>query len=104
MLIQRIERLYRLRLVYGLHLALFGLIMVCIGFAVPAQNALLLLLLWLPALVAHTGAQSLFELRERCAVYIPVPAHAFNYQALPVEVYDEQGNVISAERDNLLPG
>jgi hypothetical protein len=103
-LVQRIERLYRLRLVYGLHLALFGMVMVFVAFSIPTQNAVLLLLLWLPAMVAHTGIHSLVELRERCFSYAPAPAQTFNYQAFPVDVYDEQGNLVSGKHDHLLPG
>jgi hypothetical protein len=106
-LVQRIERLYRLRLVYSLHLALFGTMLVGVTFADPAhwQNAFLLLIIWLPALMAHTAAHSVIELRERCVAYAPAPAPAFNYQALPVDVYDEQGNLVSGgDKIDLLPG
>jgi hypothetical protein len=102
-LIQRIERVYRLRLVYSLHLALFGLILVGVALVDSAywQNAFLMALLWLPVIVGHTAAQSFIELRERCVSYAPAPIQPFNYQALPVDVYDEQGNIIDGDRNGV---
>lgn len=114
-LVRRIERIYRLRLLYGLHLTVFGMAALVVALAGAAywHDGLLALILWLPTLVAHTAAQSLVELRQRCVVYEPAPVQAFNYQALPVDVYDEHGNVVGVagsersthgERDFLLPG
>lgn len=95
---KRIERLYRLRLIYGLHLALYGMILVLGVLAVNPvnwHNAALILTLWLPILLAHTAAQSLYELRERCAVYVPVPVERLKRFNTPVDLYDEHGRPIS---------
>ena len=59
--------------------------------------------LGLPLLLAHTTAQTVLELRQRCApAYQPVPIQPSNRFALPVILYDEQGNPISGdERMNM---
>ncbi len=101
-LIQRIERLYRLRLLYAAHLALYGMTLACY-ILTPAQPTLLLLLIWLPLVVAHTAAQTVLELRERCTVYQPIPALALSRPTPPVVIYDEDGRRVG-EGDPLLPG
>jgi hypothetical protein len=107
--IKRIERLYRLRLFYGVHLAVFGmaLILCALNTTVPYRlnSAALVLMVWLPVLLLHTAAQSYYELRERCAAYEPVPAPVFNRAMLPVDIYDEDGKLVSGgePRIDLLP-
>lgn len=107
MLVKRIERTYRLRLLYALHLALYGALLIVSGLAAvqspQGQTALLLAILWLPTIAAHTAAQSLVEIRQRCVTYAPARIQPFNYRALPVDIYDEQGNCVGGP-DNLLPG
>ena len=106
MLVKRIERTYRLRLFYALHLALYGVLLIVSGLAAVQsphdQTALLFVILWLPTIAAHTAAQSLVELRQRCVAYAPARVQPFNYRALPVDIYDEQGKRIGGQ-DNLLP-
>ena len=99
-LVKRIERIYRWRRIYALHLALYGALLVLGVIATDPSHwheTALLLMLWLPMLMLHTAAQSLYELRERCAQPVPIPR--FN---VPVEVYDEDGKPIQS--DKRLPG
>lgn len=97
--IQRIVRIYRLRLLYGVHLALFGLVMVlcALNASAPAQltNVTLVLMTWLPVLLLHTAVQTYNELRERFTPFEQVPAPAFSRVMLPVDLYDEDGNLIN---------
>ncbi|MFN8449625.1 MAG: hypothetical protein U0521_13830 [Anaerolineae bacterium] len=62
MLVKQIERTYRLRLLYALHLALYGVLLIVSGLAAVQspheQTALLFVILWLPTIAAHTAAQS----------------------------------------------
>ncbi len=110
-MIKRIERIYRLRLLYALHLTLYGTLMVLGVLTIDPtqwQTMMLVGMLWLPLLLAHTTAQTVLELRQRCApAYQPVPAQPFNRYALPVILYDEQGKPIvgddSMTKMNYLP-
>lgn len=109
-IVKRINHLNRLRLFYAAHLALYGGMLACYALVValaPAywQLAFGVLLLWLPLVLCHTLVQTVFEARERCTVYQLVPAESFNRMPmLPVDLYDEQGNVLgSGEKFTLLP-
>ena len=65
--IKRIERIYRLRLFYALHLTLYGTLMVLGVLTVdPARWQMMMFvgLAWLPLLLAHTTAQTVLELRS----------------------------------------
>lgn len=108
MLIKRIEHVHRLRLLYALHLALYGILLIVCGLAAVSSagwnNALLIVILWLPTIAAHTAAQSLVETRERCLAYAPIPRQTFDYRALPVQIYDEQGRPVTNDQIDLLPG
>ncbi len=108
--IKRIERIFRLRLFYGLHLALFSLVLALCALSsadpLHLQNAALALMTWLPVLLLHTVVQAYYEVRARCAPFEPVPAPSFSRAMLPVDVYDEDGNLVSASEnriDFLLP-
>jgi hypothetical protein len=107
--IERIEQLQRLRLLYGAHLALYGIGLVFCALSASATDrwldAALMVMIWLPVVLLHTALQSLLELRERRAVCAPAPVRAFNYNAMTVQIYDEDGNpVASAEpKISLLP-
>lgn len=102
LLVKRIERIHRLRLLYIFHLALYGVLLVLCGLAAVGSpgwnNALLIVILWLPTVAAHTAAQSLVEMRERFVAYAPAPIQPFNYQSLPVDIYDEDGNRVNDVR------
>lgn len=107
--IQRIVRISRLRLLYGGHLALFGLALVvgALGSTDPTRlaSAALLLMTWLPVLLLHTAVQAYYELRERCVLLEPEPALPFERALLPVAIYDEDGKLVSVtSSDPLLPG
>jgi hypothetical protein len=104
-MIQRIEQISRLRLFYGAHLALYGvgLIACAMSAAQGWQGAALMVMVWLPIILLHTALQSLVELRERRAAYVPVPVQVFNFRAMPVQVYDENGNPVSGEPKLNLP-
>ena len=109
MLVKHIDRIHRLRLLYAFHLALYGALLIVCGLAAVGSpgwnNALLIVILWLPTIAAHTAAQSLVETRERCRLaYAPVPRQPFNYRALPVQIYDEQGRLVTDDKIDLLPG
>jgi hypothetical protein len=95
-MIQRIEQLYRLRLLYGVHLALYGVLLIVCAFSAAdgSQSAALMVMIWLPLILLHTALQSLLELRERRIAYAPVPARVFNYGVMPVQIYDEDGNPV----------
>ena len=70
------------------------------------QMMMFVALAWLPVLLAHTTAQTVLELRQRCApAYQPVPLQPLNRFTLPVVLYDEQGNPIAGGEDrmNYLP-
>ena len=99
-LVKRIERLYRLRFIYGLHLTLYGFALALSAFTVSTTFHWQLLVVWFTLLLAHTAAHSLYEKRERCLVYAPVPTQIFKHTMLPVDLYDEQGNRIPNEREN----
>lgn len=107
LVIERIEQLYRLRLLYGVHLVLYGvgLVICAINAADHAQSVALMVMIWLPIILLHTALQSLLELRERRAVYAPVPLRSFSHNAMPVQIYNEDGSpVTSAEpKLSLLP-
>jgi hypothetical protein len=107
LMIQRIEQLHRLRLLYGIHLALYGALLTVWALSTPDhwQGAALTLMIWLPVILLHTALQSLLEFRERRLAYAPVPVRSFNYRAMPVQVYDEDGNpMVSSEPTlSLLP-
>ncbi len=104
MLVKRIARTYRLRILFGLHLALYGTLLASCAI-VPSQTVALLLLLWLPLILGHTAAHSLHELRERSAAYVPVPVTSFNPPRYPVIIYDEDGRrVPDDEHIDCLPG
>lgn len=107
MLVKRIERIHRLRLLYVFHVALYGVLLIVCGLAAVGSpgwnNALLIVVLWLPTIAAHTAAQSLIETRERCLAYAPIPRQSFDYRALPVDIYDEQGRRVPGDHENLLP-
>ena len=106
LLVKRIDRIYRLRLLYAFHLALYGALLILCGLAAVGSpqwhNALLIVILWMPTIAAHTAAQSLVEMRERCLAYAPVPRPSFDYRALPVDIYDEHGNRVSGDKIDLL--
>lgn len=109
-LVKRIERINRLRLFYAAHLALYGVLLAGCGLiavAAPAhwQTAALALLLWLPLVLAHTALQTLYEARERCITeYQLAPAKAMPQALLPVDLYDEDGNLLgSGDQFTLLP-
>ncbi|MCC6804110.1 MAG: hypothetical protein IT319_14605 [Anaerolineae bacterium] len=108
MIIKQIDHIHRLRLLYTFHLALYGVLLIVCGLAAigsPAwNNALLMVILWLPTIAAHTAAQSLVETRARCLAYAPVPRQPFNYRALPVDIFDEQGRLVTNDRIDLLRG
>lgn len=107
--LKRIERLYRLRLLYGVHLAVFGTALVwCAlnaGVAYRLNTAALGLMIWLPVLLLHTVVQSFYELRERCTPYESVPMPIMSRAMLPVDIYDEDGKLVSRNdaRIDLLP-
>ncbi len=104
--IQRIEQIYRLRLLYGVNLALYGILLVVSALSSPDhwQSAALMVMTWLPVILLHTTLQSLIELRERRTAYVPIPVPAFNYRAIPVQLYDENGNLLRSENKfSLLP-
>ncbi len=98
--VKRIERVYRLRMLFVLHLALYGLALIVLT-AVSLNQPLgwigLLIAVWLPLLLTHAIFQSLYELRERCA-YQPQLAGAFRPALRPVDLYDEQGNPVGDEQ------
>jgi hypothetical protein len=100
-LIKRIERIYRLRLLYALHITLYGTLMVLGVLTVdPSRWQMMMFvgLAWLPVLLAHTTAQTVLELRERCApAYQPIPMQPLNRYALPVILYDEQCNPLNGD-------
>jgi hypothetical protein len=110
-LIKRIERIYRLRLLYALHITLYGTLMVLGVLTVdPSRWQMMMFvgLAWLPVLLAHTTAQTVLELRERrTPVYQPIPMQSLNRYALPIILYDEQGNPVggddSLNKMNYLP-
>ena len=99
LMIRRIEQINRLRLFYGAHLALYGVVLFgcAISTAEGWQGAALMVMIWLPVILMHTALQSVVELRERRTAYVPVPVQAFNYRAMPVQVYDEDGNLVRSE-------
>lgn len=102
-IVQQVERYQRLRLLYAIHLGLYGLLLASIGIVTGIQPGmwqlmLLVALAWLPFVLLHTAAQSVLELRQRCAAYAPVPVSAFSRAVLPVDLYDEDGNLITGER------
>jgi hypothetical protein len=107
--VKKIEHIYRMRLLYALHLTLYGTLMVLGVLTVDPvswQKAGLVMMLWLPLLLAHTTAQTVLELRQRYAPNQPVPLPAFNRYTLPVILYDEQGHPIGStddQRMNYLP-
>ena len=109
-LIKRIERIYRLRMLYALHLTIYGTLMVLGVLTVdPSRWQMMMFvgLAWLPVLLAHTTAQTVMELRERCTpAYQPI-SPPLNRYALPIILYDEQGNPIggddSLSKMNYLP-
>ena len=90
----------RLRLFYGAHLTLFGALLACYALVAafaPAHwhTAVLVLLLWLPLMLTHTALQTIYEARYRCTTeYQFAPAKASNLQMLPVDLYDEDGNLL----------
>lgn len=95
--VKRIERVYRLRTLFVLHLAVYGLALIALT-AVSLRQPIgwigILIAIWLPLLLAHALLQTLYELRERCA-YQPQPAEAFRPTLRAVDLYDEQGNLVS---------
>ncbi len=94
--VKRIERVYRLRMLFVIHLALYGLALIAltvINLNEPLGWGSLVIAIWLPLLLAHAIAQTFYELRERCA-YQPQPAEAFRPTLRPVDLYDEQGNPV----------
>lgn len=102
-LVKRIERIYRLRLIYGVHLAVYGLALMIFLLAyihdpTDGQNLILPLALWLPLILAHTTLQSWYELRTRCFSYEPVPIENLRGYRLPIDLYDEQGNPVETNR------
>ena len=103
-LVKRIERVYRLRLLYGIHIAIYGTVlilsMLCMS-AAQWQSVSILLMLWLPLLVVHTIAQSWYERRERRVSYALVPIKPFNRYTMPVQLYDENGNPIRSDHDHI---
>lgn len=99
-MVNRIERMTRLRLLYSAHLVFYGVMLACyvlvVAFA-PAHwhTAALALLLWLPLMLVHTVLQTIYEARQRCATeYQFAPATVSSPQMLPVDLYDEQGNLL----------
>ena len=107
-LVKRIERINRLRFLYALHLALYGVLMVLGVLTVDPtrwQTMGLVLMVWLPLLLTHTTAQTMLELRERSTTNQPVPLQSLNRYALPVILYDEKGNPIGGDdqKMNYLP-
>lgn len=99
-MVNRIERMTRLRLLYSAHLVFYGVMLVCYALVVafaPAHwhAAVLALLLWLPVLLVHTALQTIYEARQRCATeYQFAPATVNSPQLLPVDLYDEEGNLL----------
>ena len=63
------------------------------------------MLTWLPLLLLHTAVQTINELRERCAPLEPAQALALSHVMVPVDIYDEAGNLVSGGEGgmNLLP-
>ncbi len=100
-LVKRIERIYRLRLIYGLHLAAYGLALIVFFLTYTPTNLSLPLALWLPLILAHTTLQSWYELRARCYSYQPVPIENLRRYHLPIDLYDEQGNPVNNGLDRL---
>jgi len=117
-LIKRIERIYRLRLIYGTHAAIYGLLLAVFVLTYAADTSSMrgtnlnnlggVLLFWLPILLAHTGFQVYIELREhavrqlfeheRSLCYESSPAEKLKRFDLPVDFYDENGNPISGDQ------
>jgi hypothetical protein len=109
-IVKRIDHLNHLRLLYAVHLALYGVMLAgsaLVAAFAPAhwQLAVLGLLLWLPLMLSHTMLQTLYEARQRCTTYQLAPAEAFNRTPmLPVDLYDDQGNLLgSGDQFTLLP-
>ncbi|MEP7292801.1 MAG: hypothetical protein ABI835_13545 [Chloroflexota bacterium] len=110
-MVNRIERVSRLRLIYGAHLTLYGVMLACYALVAafdPAhwQLAALVLMVWLPMMLGHTALQTIYEAKERCATETQfAPAKALNRATLlPVDLYDEDGNLLrSGEPFTLLP-
>ncbi|HVU09667.1 MAG TPA: hypothetical protein VHD90_00260 [Phototrophicaceae bacterium] len=103
-LVKRIERIYRLRLLYGIHLAIYGTVVVFSMLCTTTsqwQSASLLLMLWLPVLVVHTVAQSWYEHHERRMSYALVPVKPFNRYTVPVQLYDENGQPMRGDHDHI---
>ncbi len=98
--VKRIERVYRLRMLFVFHLALYGLaliVLTAVSLRQPVSWLGIMIAVWLPLLLAHALFQSLYELRERC-VDQPQPAEAFSPALRPVDLYDEQGNLVGEEQ------
>ena len=99
-MVSRIERITRLRLIFTAHLAFYGVML--LGYALIAvfspadwHMAALVLLTWSPLMLVHTAVQTLYEARQRCATeYQFAPVKAVSPQMLPVDLYDEQGNLL----------
>jgi ABC-type multidrug transport system permease subunit len=106
-LVKQIERIYWSRLIYGLHLAVYGLALMVflLTYAHDSTNwqgMIVPLMLWLPLVLMHTTLQSFYELRARCMTYEPVPLENFSRYALTIDLYDEQGNRVESGME-LLP-
>jgi hypothetical protein len=56
-------------------------------------------------LLLHTVVQTVNEVRERCAPLEPAQALALSHIMVPVDIYDEDGNLVSGSESgmNLLP-
>lgn len=99
-MVNRIERMTRLRVFYGAHLMFFGVLLACYGLVVAFapvhwHTAALVLLLWLPLMLVHTALQTIYEARQRCVTeYQFAPTTVNSPQMLPVDLYDEQGNLL----------
>ncbi len=99
MLVKRVERGYRLRMLFVLHLALYAVALVALTLANagdPMRGTGVLITLWLPLILAHTAAHMLYELRERCTPQAQ-PAEVFRMTLRQVDLYDEQGNPVTSD-------
>lgn len=97
-LLKRIERVANLRALLVLHAALYGVTLTAVLLTGVPHAAALIMAAWLPLVLLHAVAHTLYELRERCAVQ-PQPAPIFHPAAYAVELYDEHGNVIPHQRE-----
>ena len=62
------------------------------------QTMMFAAMAWLPLLLLHTTVQTVMELRQRCdPATQPIPIQPLSRYALPVILYDEQGNPLNGD-------